>query len=131
VKSTSKTIYIRWVRSGIGFTHRQKRMVRSLGLRRLQQVVEAPDTPSIRGLINKISHLVEIVSPETRPDWLLTEEYSIRERQAPVPAPEAGPGKPRESSGARERVVEAVSGEEGGVSSAPSAPTLHPDVGEE
>ena len=55
------TIRIRWVRSGIGFPEAQKRIVRGLGLRKLQQVVERPDTPSIRGMVRKIPHLVEIV----------------------------------------------------------------------
>ncbi|MGH9444787.1 MAG: 50S ribosomal protein L30 [Terriglobia bacterium] len=86
MKETSKTIHIRWIRSGIGFTRKQKQMVRSLGLRRLHQVIEAPDTRSVRGLVNKIPHLVEIVSPEPRPAWRSIPEYSIRQPEAASPA---------------------------------------------
>ncbi|HLV01502.1 MAG TPA: 50S ribosomal protein L30, partial [Acidobacteriota bacterium] len=40
--------------------------VRGLGLRRLNQVVERPDTPSVRGIVNKISHLVELVEGDEK-----------------------------------------------------------------
>jgi large subunit ribosomal protein L30 len=53
---------IKWVRSGIGGTQKQRSAVRSLGLRRLGQVVERVDNPAVRGLVNKIPHLVQIVS---------------------------------------------------------------------
>ena len=55
------TIRIRWVRSGIGFPSKQKRVLHGLGFRKLQQEVVRPDTPAIRGMIAKVSHLVEIV----------------------------------------------------------------------
>lgn len=55
------TIRIRWVRSGIGCPDKQRRVLRGLGFRKLQQEVERPDTPSIRGMIAKVSHLVQIV----------------------------------------------------------------------
>jgi large subunit ribosomal protein L30 len=58
---TTKTIRIKWVRSGIGFPRRQKTWVRSLGLTELNQVVERPDTPQIRGLVARAHHLVEIL----------------------------------------------------------------------
>lgn len=80
-----RTIRIRWVRSGIGFSRRQKEMVRSLGLRRLHQVVERPDTPPIRGLIARIPQLVEVVDRESRPAWPSTPEYTIIPPEA-VPA---------------------------------------------
>jgi large subunit ribosomal protein L30 len=48
------------VRSPIGYSERQKRTVRALGLRRLQQTVEQADTPVIRGMIAKVSHLVTV-----------------------------------------------------------------------
>lgn len=81
-KKTSKTIFVRWVRSGIGFSFRQKRMVRSLGLRRLNQTVELEDTPSNRGLVARIPHLVEIVIPEAQPSWASIPEFSIKAREA-------------------------------------------------
>lgn len=58
---TAKTIRIKWVRSGIGFPRRQKTWVRSLGLTELNQVVERPDSPQIRGLVARAHHLVEIL----------------------------------------------------------------------
>jgi large subunit ribosomal protein L30 len=48
------------VRSPIGYSERQKRTVRALGLRRLNQTVEQADTPVIRGMIAKVSHLVRV-----------------------------------------------------------------------
>jgi large subunit ribosomal protein L30 len=48
------------VRSVIGRPHDQGRTVRSLGLSKLHQSVIRPDEPSIRGMVNKISHLVEV-----------------------------------------------------------------------
>ena len=59
-----KTLRIKYVRSSIGRPEKQKRVVRGLGLRKLNQVVERPDTPEIRGMIAKISHLVEIAQGE-------------------------------------------------------------------
>ena len=52
---------ITWKKSGIGKPEVQKRTVRALGLRKLNQTVEHNDTPQIRGMVNKVSHLVECV----------------------------------------------------------------------
>ena len=60
-KKKTETLRIRYVRSAIGRPATQKRVVKGLGLRRLNQIVERPDTPEIRGMVNKIGHLVEIV----------------------------------------------------------------------
>jgi len=75
--SNPGTIRIRWVRSGIAFNRKQKEIVRSLGLRRLHQVVERPDTPSVRGLIAKVAHLVEIVDGGGQPPRYSVPEYAI------------------------------------------------------
>jgi large subunit ribosomal protein L30 len=48
------------IRSTIGRPADQGRTVESLGLRRLHSTVERPDTPSIRGMVNKIQHLVRV-----------------------------------------------------------------------
>lgn len=74
---TRRTIRIKWVRSGIGFTSHQKGMVRSLGLSRLNQVVERPDTPQIRGLVASIPHLVEVVEGPATPARVSVPEYTI------------------------------------------------------
>lgn len=55
------TLKVRQVRSGIGFEKNQKETLRSMGLRRLNQVVELPDNPAVRGMIYTVRHLVEIV----------------------------------------------------------------------
>jgi large subunit ribosomal protein L30 len=48
------------IRSGIGFDKKQTLALRGLGLRRLHQTVEVLDTPSSRGLILKVRHLVVV-----------------------------------------------------------------------
>jgi len=53
-------IKIRWVRSAIGFDRRQRATLAGLGLKRLQQTVELEDTPAIRGMIDKVNHLVAV-----------------------------------------------------------------------
>ena len=63
-KKTSKTIRVRQVRSVIGRPRGQREVVRSLGLRRIRHVVEREDTAAVRGMVNKIPHLVEIVEEE-------------------------------------------------------------------
>lgn len=51
---------IRWVRSAIGHPVSVRQTIRGLGLHRLHEVVERPDTPAIRGMIDKVRHLVEV-----------------------------------------------------------------------
>jgi len=75
-KSSSK-IKIRWIRSGIAFNRNQKAIVRSLGLRRLHQVVERQDNAVVRGLVAKISHLVEVVKEGKPPVWASVPEYTV------------------------------------------------------
>lgn len=52
---------LRWFRSAIQAPKKHKRVVRGLGFTHLNQIVEREDTPSIRGMVNKVPHLVEIV----------------------------------------------------------------------
>jgi len=51
---------IKLVRSVIGSKKDQKATVEALGLKKISQVVEKNDTPEIRGMINKVRHLVEV-----------------------------------------------------------------------
>lgn len=51
---------IRLVRSTIGEKPKTRATVRTLGLRKIDQVTERPDTPSVRGLIARVGHLVEV-----------------------------------------------------------------------
>lgn len=55
-----KRLKIELVRSVIGRHYTQKRTVKALGLRKLHQVVVQPDNPQIRGMINKVRHLVKV-----------------------------------------------------------------------
>ena len=55
------TIKIKQVKSKIGYPIDQKRTLPCLGLRKISQVVEVEDTPSIRGMIRKVHHLVTVV----------------------------------------------------------------------
>ena len=54
-------IKIKLVRSPICAPEKQKAIVRSLGLKRLNQVVERPDTPAFRGFVKKVPHLLALV----------------------------------------------------------------------
>lgn len=56
-----KNIRVKYVRSCIGRPRSQREVLRGLGLKRLNQVVEREDTPAVRGMVAKIPHLVEIV----------------------------------------------------------------------
>jgi large subunit ribosomal protein L30 len=55
------TIKIKQVKSRIGAPKNQRRVLDALGLRKLNHVVEHEDTPSLRGMIEKVHHLVTIV----------------------------------------------------------------------
>jgi large subunit ribosomal protein L30 len=59
--SGEKKIKIQWYRSTIGAHPSHKVLVRSLGLTKLNQVVERPDTPSMRGMVEKAPHLLRII----------------------------------------------------------------------
>ena len=54
-------LHLKWVRSAICAPQKQKRVVKGLGFTRLNQIVEPPDNPAIRGMVAKVPHLVEIV----------------------------------------------------------------------
>jgi large subunit ribosomal protein L30 len=49
-----------WVKSGIGYDKIQKRTLKALGLRRLNQKVTHDDCVSLRGMINRVKHLVKV-----------------------------------------------------------------------
>tara|TARA_B100001142_G_scaffold329305_1_gene392137 strand:+ start:2688 stop:2864 length:177 start_codon:yes stop_codon:yes gene_type:complete len=54
------TIKITWKKSTIGYSHRQRKIIESLGLKRLNHTVEHQKTDSIMGMINKVKHLVDV-----------------------------------------------------------------------
>ncbi len=60
-KNDQKQIKIKLVRSLIGSSEPQRRVVKALGLTKKDQVVEHYNSPVIMGMINKVSHLLEVV----------------------------------------------------------------------
>jgi large subunit ribosomal protein L30 len=61
-----KMLKITLVKSPIGYSSRQKETVKSLGLHRMSQSVLIGDAPQIRGMIAKVSHLVEVEEVEAK-----------------------------------------------------------------
>ena len=59
--TASKTIQVKLIKSGIGRIEKHKLCIQGLGFKKLNQVVTVEDTPSNRGMINKISDMVEVV----------------------------------------------------------------------
>lgn len=55
------SIHLKYVGSKICAPYKQKRVIVGLGFTRLNQVIEREDTPSIRGMVAKVPHLVEII----------------------------------------------------------------------
>ena len=93
VKNAS-VLRIRQVRSRIGQTLRQREALRTLGLRRIGQVVERPDNPAVRGTVRAIGHLVRIEGPD-----LPQEEPKLKQ---PSTAPVEESGKPDTATSAAE-----------------------------
>ena len=54
-------IQLKWVRSAIQAPVKHKLVIKGLGFTRLNQVITREDSPSIRGMVAKVPHLVEIV----------------------------------------------------------------------
>jgi len=59
-ETSGKTIRVTLVHSPIGYTKDQRATARALGLRRLNQTVEHKDNPALRGMVQKIIHLVHV-----------------------------------------------------------------------
>ena len=55
---------VTWTKSGIGYARDQRRTIRALGLHRLNQTVKHDDSPSIRGMVVKVRHLVRVEEVE-------------------------------------------------------------------
>ena len=60
-EAVAAKIKIQYYRSTIAFPSKQKEIVRGLGLTKLNQVVERPDTASMRGAVAKVPHLLRII----------------------------------------------------------------------
>ncbi len=60
----AKKVRVTYVRSVIGYNQKQKGTIEALGFRKLHQTVVHNDTPVLRGMLNKVSHLVEFEEEE-------------------------------------------------------------------
>jgi large subunit ribosomal protein L30 len=60
-KTAAGKIRIQYYRSSIGFNEQQKLVVKGLGLKKLNAIREAEDTPAIRGMVAKVPHLLRIL----------------------------------------------------------------------
>jgi large subunit ribosomal protein L30 len=60
-------LIIKWIKSGIGYPSDQKGTLKALGFHRLNEVVEKEDTPVIRGMVNKVNHLVSVEEKDNGP----------------------------------------------------------------
>ena len=59
-KKSPKSLKITQIKSAIGYNQKMKKTLRALGLRKMHQSVVHPDTPVIRGMVNKISFLLKV-----------------------------------------------------------------------
>ncbi len=59
--ASTSMIRIKWVKSAIATPTKHKLVIKGLGFTRLNQIIEREDTPSIRGMVNKVPHLVTIL----------------------------------------------------------------------
>lgn len=64
VGTMAKKIRVTYVKSSIGYNKKQRGTIEALGFRKLYQSVVHEDTPALRGMLNKVSHLVEIEEEE-------------------------------------------------------------------
>jgi large subunit ribosomal protein L30 len=60
-KKSASMLRLQWTRSAIAAPDKHKRVIRGLGFTRLNQTIEREDSPSIRGMVAKVPHLVRIV----------------------------------------------------------------------
>ncbi len=59
-KAEKKTLRVTLIHSWIGYPAPQERTLKALGLRHLHQTVEHADTPALRGMLNKVIHLIQV-----------------------------------------------------------------------
>ncbi|MEZ7978694.1 MAG: 50S ribosomal protein L30 [Myxococcota bacterium] len=59
--AVGKTVKIQQVKSEIGYNRKQRATLVGLGLRKIRQIRELEDTPAVRGMINKVRHLVVVL----------------------------------------------------------------------
>ena len=96
---------VKWVKSAIGYSSQQGKVIQGLGLRRLNQVVERPDTPEIRGMIRAVAHLVQIVPSGEKavvifiPEYKVSPKTKLTNKPKKVVSKKAGPTPPKKTKG--------------------------------
>ncbi len=60
-KKTKATMRLKWVRSAIAAPIKHKKVIKGLGFTRLNQVIVREDSPSLRGMVQKVPHLVKVI----------------------------------------------------------------------
>ena len=105
---------ITWKRSTIGYRQDQAATIRSLGLKRLHQTVERPDTPVVRGMVHKVRHLVQVQEVVEKP--APRRRRASRKKQA----------QPEE---AKEEAPQPGADEDSGAEPGQGAPLLHLETG--
>ena len=60
-KTSGGKIKIQYYKSMIGYSKKQKAVIKSLGITKLNQTIERPDNASMRGIVEKVPHLLRIV----------------------------------------------------------------------
>jgi large subunit ribosomal protein L30 len=63
--SGKSTLRVKQVKSAIGYGRRQRATLRGMGIRRLNQTVELEDTRAVRGMIDKVGHLVVVLEGQS------------------------------------------------------------------
>lgn len=63
-KAEPKKLQIKYVKSMIGYSEKHKQTIKALGFTRLNQVIVRTDSPSLQGMIHKVSHLVQVEEVE-------------------------------------------------------------------
>ena len=66
MKPVDHTIKVKWRKSVIGRPDGQRKTIRGLGFKRLNQIVLLPDRPEIRGMIHRVAHLLEVLEGSER-----------------------------------------------------------------
>jgi large subunit ribosomal protein L30 len=87
---------ITWKKSAIGYPDDQADTIRSLGLKRLSQTVERPDTPVFRGMVLKVRHLVNVEEIVEEPP----RRRAPRRRSTPAASPTPSPSSQQAGGGA-------------------------------
>ena len=82
------------VRSSIGAEPRNKRTVKALGLRKTGRTVYREDTPSIRGMVNNIQHLLRVETVDAAPGVVKKVKKNVVTHHAPAKAVEKPAAKP-------------------------------------